>query len=454
MAGDSGTQYREIMPGVGAPQVAGPGGPVRQDVQAAGAAWQGIAQLAGTGVKYVDALQNAADLNTVAQKRSEWGQRKSQAYADHVNSVSGVSPKEDMDSWGETSKRIDADILANTSPNVSRALGTYFSAHQNTFDGKVREGVYKAVEKRSGLTMDSSLAEKVALGMQTNNPIEREQYLLEQYKLVDAQVGAGLLSPIDAEVRKVKDRQQYYGDVFRGDLLKPDWKKAYEEWQTDAPVDSQGNTWKRLVGKDGISALERMSQTIFETRTREAARLAEKRETDGIRDANTRLQAETARLARTGTPEQWEKNRQLVLASPYATPETIRAVESRPDPLDATPETKAAKQSIDRAYDSMTKKYDPQAAAKQAEDHQELNRRVQAGEKPIEAAAEIRKIRSMRESAPSGFQGEANTQNLSAFEAATLNRVVSGGLKREQADKIIARARSWVAGMQQFGLKK
>jgi len=76
-----GTQYQEMTPGVGAPQVSGPGGPVRMDVGAAGAGWQGLVSLADSGVKFIDGLQRAADLNTVAQKRAEYGKRVGEALA-------------------------------------------------------------------------------------------------------------------------------------------------------------------------------------------------------------------------------------------------------------------------------------------------------------------------------------------------------------------------------------
>jgi len=443
-----GTQYQEMTPGIGAPQVSGPGGPVRMDVGAAGAGWQGLASLADSGVKFIDGLQRAADLNTVAQKRAEYGKRVGEALATFSNSVDGSNPMDDMSRWGELHAKIKYDTMKDVTGGAAKPLQDYFAQHEETFNGKVRESVYKAVEKRAGLTMDSSLADKVALGMQTTNNTEREQYLLEQYNLVDAQVAAGLLSPIDAEVRKVKDRQQFYGDIFRGDLLKPNWRDAYEQWQQDKPIDSHGNTWKRLVGKDGIAALERMTQTIFAERTREAVRIAEKRETEGKAQLNRDLQERTARLQRTATPEEWEAHRQRVLSNPYATPETIRAVESRPDPLDATPQTKAAKDLVKGAYPEMTRKYDPQYKVKEQDDLLDLQRRVQAGEDPLKAAEEVRRARTAKTSAPRGFPGEANAQNLAQYEQSVLSRVAKGDLKQAQADALIAAARQWVANQQ------
>lgn len=440
-----GTQYQEITPGIGAPQVSGPGGPVRMDVGSAGAGWQGLAAIAEGGTKFLDGLQRAADLNTVARKRAEYGKRVGEALATFSNSVDGSNPMDDMSRWGEMHSKIKYDTMKDVTGGAAKPLQDYFAQHEETFNGKVRESVYKAVEKRAGLTMDSSLADKVALGMQTSNNTEREQYLLDQYKLVDAQVAAGLLSPIDAEVRKVKDRQQFYGDVFRGDLLKPNWRDAYEQWQKDMPIDSQGNTWKRLVGKDGIAALERMTQTIFAERTREAVRVAEKRETEGKAQLNRDLQENTARLQRTATPEQWEAHRQRVLSSPYATPETIRAVESRPDPLDATPQTKAAKDLVKGAYPEMTRKYDPQYKVKEQDDLLDLQRRVQAGEDPLKAAEEVRRARTSKTNAPRGFSGEASAQNLAQYEQSVLSRVAKGDLKQAQADALIAAARQWVA---------
>lgn len=373
--GGGGTQYEEIIPGVGAPMVAGPGAPVREDVQAAAAPWVGLSNFAEGGLKYIDGLQRAADLNTVAQKRAEYGKRVGEALATFSNSVDGSSPMEDMKRWGEVHERIKAETLQNVTGAPTKALGAYFQEHEEAFNGKVRESVYKAVEKRSGLTMDASLADKVALGMQTTNNREREQYVLDQYRLVDAQVAAGLLSPIDAEVRKVKDRQQYYSDVFRGDLLKPDWKKAYDEWQQDKPIDSMGNTWKRLVGKDGIAALERMTQTIFAERTREAVRLAEKRENDGIRDLNARLASEGAKISRTATDAEWEAYKRRVEDNPYATPELIRSVQTRPDVLDSTPASKAAKAEVDAVF-SGQKDYDGTLERRKQEARQELRQAV------------------------------------------------------------------------------
>ena len=450
---DSPMAYREISPGVSAPMVSGPGGPVRQDVQSAGSVWQSIGSMAESGTKYIDALQKATDLNTVALKRSEYGKRVGEALASFSNSVDGSNPTQDMQKWGEIHERIKYDVTKDVSGSAAPALQRYFAEHEETFNGKVRESVYKAVEKRSTMSMDSSLADKVALGMSTNSPDEREQYILQQYKLVDAQVAAGLLSPIDAEVRKVKDRQQYYSDIFRGDLLRPDWKTASDQWQNDKPMDSMGNTWKRLVGKDGISALERMTQTILAERTRESVRVAEKAETDGIRRVNTDLQTETVKLARTGTPEQWEAHRQKVLANPFATPETIRAVESRPEPLDATPETRAAKDTVKGSFSSVTRKYDPQFQAKEREDLDELARRVQAGQKPLEAAAEVRKSRALRESPPAGFRGDPSQQSLSEYESGVLERLRRGDIKQAAADQLIAKARQWVANMQNIGKK-
>jgi hypothetical protein len=449
-----GTQYQEITPGVGAPQVAMPGGPVRMDPAVAGAGWKGLAEFGEGVTKYAEALQKAADLNTVALKRSEYGKRVGEAFAAFSNSVDGSNPMEDMRRWGEIHESIKYETTKDVSGGAAPALKRYFAEHEETFNGKARESVYKAVEKRSGMTLDSNLADKVALGMQTTNNLEREQYLLEQYKLADAQVEAGLLSPIDAEIRKVKDRQQYYADVFRGDLLKPNWRDAYDQWQQDKPVDSQGNTWKRLVGKDGIAALERMSQTIFAERTRESVRLAEKRETEGITLLNRELQSSTARLARSGSPEDWEAHRQRVLANPHASPETIRGVESRPEPLDATPETRAAKDTVKGAYTEMTRKYDPKYREKEREDLDELHRRIQAGEKPVDAAAAVRKARTVRNSPPAGFSGDATPQSLSAYEQAIVARVARGDIKQQQADQLIARARQWVSDMQNIGFKR
>lgn len=444
----SGTQYQEISPGVGAPQVSGPGGPVRMDVSAAGAGWQSLAAFAEGGTKFLDGLQRAADLNTVAQKRSEYGKRVNEALATFTNSVDGSNPMEDMSRWGELHSKIKYETLKDVTGGAAKPLQDYFAQHEETFNGKVRESVYKAVEKRAGLTMDSSLADKVALGMQTSNNTEREQYLLEQYKLVDAQVAAGLLSPIDAEVRKVKDRQQFYGDVFRGDLLKPNWRDAYEQWQKDMPIDSQKNTWKRLVGKDGIAALERMTQTIFVERTREAARIADQRETEGKARLNRDLQERTARLQYTATPEEWEAHQQRVLSSRYATPETLRGVESRPDPLGATPQTRAARDLVKGAYPEMTRKYDPQYKVKEQEDLNDLHRRIQAGEDPLKAAEDVRRARTSKTNAPRGFSGEANQQNLSQYEQSVISRVAKGDLKQAQADALIAAARQWVANQQ------
>jgi len=443
-----GTQYQEIAPGVGAPQVSGPGGPVRMDVGAAGAGWQGLASLADSGVKFIDGLQRAADLNTVAQKRAEYGKRVGEALAAFSNSVDGTNPMDDMSRWGELHAKIKYDTMKDVTGGAAKPLQDYFAQHEETFNGKVRESVYKAVEKRAGLTMDSSLADKVALGMQTTNNTEREQYLLEQYNLVDAQVAAGLLSPIDAEVRKVKDRQQFYGDIFRGDLLKPNWRDAYEQWQQDKPIDSHGNTWKRLVGKDGIAALERMTQTIFAERTREAVRIAENKEREGKEELNRELQKRTAVLKRTATPEEWDAHRRSVLSSKYASAETISAVESRPDPLDATPQTKAAKDLVKGAYPEMTRKYDPQYKVKEQDDLLDLQRRVQAGEDPLKAAEEVRRARTAKTSAPRGFPGEANAQNLAQYEQSVLSRVAKGDLKQAQADALIAAARQWVANQQ------
>jgi len=440
-----GTQYQEMTPGVGAPQVSGPGGPVRMDVGSAGAGWQGLAALAEGGTKFLDGLQKAADLNTVAQKRAEYGKRVGEALATFSNSVDGSNPMDDMSRWGELHSKIKYDTMKDVTGGAAKPLQDYFAQHEETFNIKVRESVYKAVEKRAGLTMDSSLADKVALGMQTTNNTEREQYLLDQYKLVDAQVAAGLLSPIDAEVRKVKDRQQFYGDVFRGDLLKPNWRDAYEQWQKDMPIDSQGNTWKRLVGKDGIAALERMTQTIFAERTREAVRIAEKRETEGKAQLNRDLQERTARLQRTATPEEWEAHRQRVLSSPYSTPETIRAVESRPDPLDATPQTKAAKDLVKGAYPEMTRKYDQKYKVKEQEDLLDLQRRVQSGEDPLKAAEEVRRARTSKTNAPHGFSGPPTQENLIKYEESILKRIKSGDLKDDPGRTLIAAARQWVA---------
>lgn len=434
--------------GVDAPQVSGPGAPVQMNPEVAASGWESITKFADNATKYVDAMQKAADLNEIAARRGAWGKRMGEEWATFANSRQGVNPVEDMQQWGEIAERVKFETMQGASSGVQRALGVYVAEHTPTYDAKVRESVYDAVKKRAGVVMDESLSDKVALGMQTTDYRQREQHLLKQFEFVDAQVAAGLISPVDAVVRKTKDRQLFYADVFRGDLLKENWRKVYDEWQTDAPVDSQGNTWKRLVGKDGIDALEKMTQTIFAERTREAVRLQEKRQTDGIRDRNTAMQSETARLARTGTPEQWEAHRQRVLADPFATPETIRGVEKRPDPLDSTPEAKTAKEIVRGGYSEGSIKYNPESRAKRLEDETELLRRIQAGEKPLEAAQEIRKARAASTSRPSGFTGDATQQNLDAYEQSILGKVARGEMKQVQADRAIAAARQWVSSQQ------
>lgn len=442
------TQYQPMRLGQSAPQVSGPGLMPRLDPRESGAGFNALANAAAGGVEYLNALQKAADLSVVAERRSLWGKRMGEEFAAFANSRAGTNPTEDMQKWGEISQRVKYETTKDVSGGAATALNGYFAQHEETFNAKAREAVYGAVKKNADLTMDNSLADKVALGMQSDDKGVREQHMLKQLEFVDAQVAAGLLSPIDGEIRKTKDRQLFYTNLFRADLLKDNWRKAYDEWQNDAPIDSQGNTWKRLVGKDGIEALERMTATVFAERTREAVRIQEKRQTDGIRDRNTAMQSETARLARTGTPEQWEAHRQRVLADPFATPETIRGVEKRPDPLDSTPEAKTAKEIVRGGYSEGAIKYNPESRAKRLEDETELLRRIQAGEKPLEAAQEIRKARAASTSRPSGFTGDATQQNLDAYEQSILGKVSRGEMKQVQADRAIAAARQWVASQQ------
>lgn len=212
MAGDSGTQYREIMPGVGAPQVAGPGGPVRQDVGQAGTGFKALADFGKEAAGYADRLQEIADLNTVAQKTSEHGMAATDATAAWKNSLTGTNPKDELAEFNRRMDEVDARSLDGVQGRAAQILKTKLATHRPVFYEAATRAI-DAAGKQATLTTGAGLAESAAKSaMQMPDPMARDALFGSQVaNFYAAQVAAGSISVVEEGqyVKNAWDNFQY-----------------------------------------------------------------------------------------------------------------------------------------------------------------------------------------------------------------------------------------------------
>jgi len=277
-----GTQYQEITPGVGAPQVSGPGGPVRMDVGAAGQGFKAFSEFGNEVSGYVDRLQEIADLNTVAKKTSEHGILATDATEQWKNSLTGANPKEDLIEFNRRMDDVDAKALDGVTGRAAVALKIKLAAQRPVFYEAANRAV-GAAGKMSTAATGLALAD-TATKTAAMMPVaaDRDSLFGEQVaNFYAAQVANGAIS-FQEEQAFVKQAW----DSFQFNIAKAQAETAPAMFAANW----KDGVWEKRLSPEAINKLQPYIQTTVTT--------------NAVRDLQTRFgKNDYAAAAEAMTPE-------------------------------------------------------------------------------------------------------------------------------------------------------
>jgi len=197
--GGGGTQYEEIIPGVGAPMVGGPGAPVREDAQAAAAQFREVAAFGQTLIANIDQMEEVAALNVVAQKTSEHGIAATDATEQWRNGLTGTNPKEDLADFNRRMDELDAKVLSGVTGKAQQVLKIKLAGQRPAFYEAANRAI-GAAGKQATLTTGAGLADiATKTALQMPDAAARDALFGEQVaRFYDAQVANGSISETES----------------------------------------------------------------------------------------------------------------------------------------------------------------------------------------------------------------------------------------------------------------
>lgn len=411
MAGDTSYAPRYIQQG--APQVQGPGGPVRQDERFAGVGFTGL-QRFGEGIQEkANTWQKQIDLNFAVERHSMVRQGLASAYTEHEQTLTGeLLPDEAWQKFQEKASKVrDLALKGAQNDAQSAAVTKAYDDAIAVYAPKVMDNAQTALRKRSDMTLQGEVAQFGATSLDAVNsgdlaaaqPIIRGNAELIR-KAVAARVATGHYSPLEGMQAEQKWEQEYYGGIVRNMLVNPQTRAAaLKLWNSGAPFeyikdpegklvtrpDGQpiGRSLRELVGPKAQDSVESFAQRIMEQDAMRAEREIVKRMKE-----EERMEREWERRQR--QQERQEQREESKIDKAFS---TGRGIEAR------------------RLVDSeVNPRFD---AEKNSALRDLIRERVRDGEDIVEATkAEVAAYRRTKK--PAWFKGDPNTPaDIDAAEA-------------------------------------